>query len=335
MGKLQKEFSEFHDNIKMGTFDENKVLRDKRDLLVSELTKSLEDEVIPGTEKKLTLTKFDQGSYAMNTGITPKDEDYDIDVGIIFDITNDDYDSKKLKKLVYKVLDKVTKRKVSYNRPCITVEYSDGYHVDLAIYADNGTDTHIAWGKEFSDEHVWYKSAPKELIQWVADTSAITKESEQFRRCVKALKKWKEKVFTSNGNAAPPSIGITIQARNAFSYNEDNDLETLTGIVRVMKQSFSSKVEFIDGKINTFQNIEVKLPVAPYKDVYYKMTSKQKDNYFDRLDALLEALEAALAEGSDHEACKIIRKAFGTDFPLAEDSKATATAPYITTGQNA
>ncbi len=335
MGKLQKEFSEFHDKIKMGTFDENKALRDKRDLLVNELTNSLEAEVVPGTDKKLTFKKFDQGSYAMNTGIIPKNDDYDIDVGIIFDITNKEYDSKKLKKLVRNALDKVTKRTVTYNRPCITVEYANGYHVDIAIYADNGTDTHIAWGKEFSDEYVWYKSAPKELIQWVADTSTITKESEQFRRCVKALKKWKEKVFTSDGNAAPPSIGITIQARKAFSYNEDNDLEALITIVRAMKKSFINTTKIIDGASLNYQNINVKLPVAPRKDVYYKMTEKHKNNFYEEVDALLEALEAVSGEASDHEASKILRKVFGKDFPLAEDSKATVTAPYITTGQNA
>lgn len=335
MGKLQKEFGKFHDTIKLGTFEENSTLREKRDLLVNELTKSLEGEVIPGTETKLTFTKFDQGSYAMNTGIIPKDDDYDIDVGIIFDVTNDEYNSKKLKKLVHTALNKVLKRTVTYNRPCITVEYSSGYHIDLAIYAKNNNDIHIAWGKESSSDHTWYKSEPKELKKWVADTSTITKESEQFRRCVKALKIWKEKVFTSNGNAAPPSIGITIQARNAFAYNEDNDLKSLIAIVRAMKNSFQPKSEFIDEEFVTYQNIEVQLPVAPYKDVYYKMTSNQKNNFYERLDALLEGLEAARDEDSDHEASKVLRKIFGIDFPLAEDSKATATAPYIPTGQNA
>ena len=335
MGKLQKEFGKFHDAIKLGTFEENSTLRDKRDLLIDELKKALENELVPDTDDKLTFTKFDQGSYAMNTGIIPKNDDYDIDVGVIFDINNGDYDSKKLKKLVRDALNKVNKRTVTYNRPCITVEYADGYHVDLAIYANNGGDTYIAWGKEFSDEHEWYKSAPKELIQWVADTSDVSKESEQFRRCVKALKKWKEKVFTSNGNAAPPSIGITIQTRNAFEYKEDSDFDALLSIVRKMKNSFKSKFEYIDGTLEERKDIEVKLPVAPNKNVYYKMTSKQKHNFYEKLDELQEALEAALEEDSEHEASKILRKAFGKDFPLAEDSKATATAPYVTTGQNA
>lgn len=68
-------------------------------MLIDELTEALKDEKIPGTDNPLIFNKFDQGSYAMNTGIKPKEDDYDIDVGIIiFDITNDD--SNKLKKLV-------------------------------------------------------------------------------------------------------------------------------------------------------------------------------------------------------------------------------------------
>ncbi|MGJ3502445.1 hypothetical protein, partial [Piscirickettsia salmonis] len=78
MAKLQKEFLQFHDEIKLGTYDENQTLRDKRDLLVDELKEKLKDEQLPGTDQKLTFTKMDQGSYAMNTGIKPDSDDYDI-----------------------------------------------------------------------------------------------------------------------------------------------------------------------------------------------------------------------------------------------------------------
>jgi len=122
-----------------------------------------------------------------------------------------------LTNLVYNKLKK--QHNLEFNRPCITVKYSDGYHVDLAIYSDNNNDLHIAWGKQYSTTNrCWYKSEPKKLTQWVSDVSTETKESEQFRQCVRYLKKWKERKFSCDGNSAPPSIGLTIQARNAF-YN--------------------------------------------------------------------------------------------------------------------
>lgn len=144
MAKLQAQFMSFNDIIKMGTYEENAILKDKRDLLINELRNSLTDEKIPDTNKSLTFSKIDLGSYAMNTGVKPASGDYDIDVGIIFDITNDEYDSNKLKKLVFDKLNKNHNRTVEFNKPCITVNYTRGYHVDLAIYSKNSENHHIA-----------------------------------------------------------------------------------------------------------------------------------------------------------------------------------------------
>ena len=185
MAKLQKEFLSFHDTIKIGTYEENKTLRDKRDMLIHELTVGLKDEVIPGTKNKLAFTKLDQGSYAMNTGIKPKSDDYDIDVGVNFDINTDDYPSYELKQLVFDTINRQSNRTVEYNRPCITVKYSNGYHIDLAVYANNGSDMRIAWGKRNSEEKIWYKADPKGLTKWVGEVSTDAIEREQFRRCVR------------------------------------------------------------------------------------------------------------------------------------------------------
>ncbi len=340
MANLQNGLRQFHNDIKLKAYEENESLRNKRDLLINELTEALKGEKVPETDKSLIFKKFDQGSYAMNTGIKPKEDDYDIDidVGIIFDIKNDEYDSNKLKKLVFDKLDSQHNRTVEFNRPCITVKYSDGYHVDLAIYADNQSDIHIAWGKEHSQiNKCWYKSEPKKLTQWVSDVSSISEESKQFRRCVRYLKIWKEKHFSSDGNNAPPFIGLTIQARNVFyntcGYCKDNDLEALINIVTEIKDKFIDKYDSDTSEFKKF--ISVDLPVEPYKDVYYKMSLIQRDNFFQKTDSLLEALKAAKDEQSDYQASKVLRKVFGDKFPLAEDAKRSNKKPIITTGHNA
>jgi hypothetical protein len=336
MAKLQSEFGSFHEKIKLKAFDENEGLREKRDLLVSELKEALKDEKVPGTEKKLTFSKFDQGSYAMNTGIKPINNDYDIDVGIVFDIMNHEYDSNDLKKLVYDKLNLQHNRTVEFNRPCVTVKYATGYHVDLAIYSENDDDLHIAWGKRNSQiNRCWYKSEPKKLTKWVSDVSTEKEASAQFRKCVRYLKKWKEKHFSNLGNNAPPSIGITIQSRNAFytyGYRKDEDLNVLINIAKQIKSSFQNKY---DENNELKKNISIALPVEPYKDVYYKITLSQLDDFYNKIEALLEALEAAYAEDSEHEASKILRKVFGKDFPLVEDSKQSKTKPVVVTGNNA
>jgi predicted nucleotidyltransferase len=337
MAKLQKEFGKFHEEIKLKKFDENKDLREKRDLLFKDLGDGLKDEKIPNTTKKLTFREINQGSYVMNTGIKPQKEDYDIDIGAVFNITNDEYNSAELKKLVRDKLNKGN-RTVVYNRPCLTVEYkTEDYHVDLAVYSENNDDIHIAWGKEFANEKIWYKSEPEKLTTWVSDVSTVDNESAQFRRSVRYLKKWKEKHFSASGNNTPPSIGLTIQARKAFSdnyaYSEKNDLDALIRAVTYIKNSFQSQYDPDSEKSK--KGISILLPVEPYKNVYYKMSLIQQDNFYNKICDLLELLENVDAEESDYEASKLLQKIFGTDFPLANDTRASEKAPYVTTGQNA
>lgn len=334
MPNMQKEFDTFHEKIKLKKYDENKDLRDKRDLLIDELRDALKDEKIPGTDKSLTFRSINQGSYAMNTGIRPKHDDYDIDVGVIFNVTNEEYESGTLKKLVRDKLNK-SNRTVKYKRPCITVEYkTEDYHVDFAVYSDNNSDIHIAWGKEFSDEKLWYKSEPEELTSWVADVSTDPDKAAQFRRCVRFLKKWKEKQFNSGGNGAPPSIGLTIQTRKAFNfYDKKSDLNALITVAKYIKDSFCDEYDHASSK--WMKNIVVDLPVAPYKNVYYKMTLIQKDKFHEKVDILLEALEEAEREESAHKASKILRNVFGDEFPLVEDVKEARVMPYVTSGNNA
>ncbi len=334
MPKLQKEFIDFHDEIKLGTYDENQTLRDKRDLLIDELKQGLKDEKIPDTDTALTFTNFGQGSYAMHTGITPPDNDYDIDVGIVFDIKKGDYPPVKLKKLIRDTL-KRENRTVSIRRPCITIEYAAGYHVDLAVYAENSDDYHIAWGKEFSADPTWEKSEPKKLIDWVKDISTDANERLQYRRCVRYLKAWKEKHFSGDGNAMPPSIGLTIQAGSRFTYKEENDLDALISIISKIHNEFTN--EYHEDSDSWKKSIKAYLPVSPFNDVYDQMTLIQTNNFYKKIDALLEALETARDEGDAHEASKILQRAFGDKFPLVEKevARTSNTKPCITTGKSA
>lgn len=332
VANVQSELRNYHDQIKLGTYEENESLRNKRDLLINELRESLKDEKVPNSDSKLTFTSIDQGSYAMKTGVKPIDGDYDIDVGIVFDIENNDYDSKKLKKLVRDTLSKQYNRTVEYNRPCISVSYSAGYHVDLPIYARNNDDLHISWGKENSQDHVWYKADPEGLKKWVQEVSTDSNARAQFRRCVRYLKRWKNNNFKSSGNIAPPSIGLTIQARNNFHYYEGDDLECLIRITKGIRDSFH--LFFCSEDLNYYQVVVTNLPVEPYKNVYYKMTYKQLDEFYKKIDGLVEALEAVQVEESIVECSKILNKIFG-DFPIISEAIKSSKEPYVPTGMSA
>ncbi|NMH64454.1 nucleotidyltransferase domain-containing protein [Shewanella salipaludis] len=333
MATLQAQFKQFHDNIKLGTYEENQTLRDKRDLLINELATELKNEKVPDTDRALTFSKIDQGSYKMKTGIKPTDGHYDIDVGVIFDVTEDEYDPKKLKKLVYDIINKRNNRTVDYNKPCITVNYASGYHVDLPVYCKNSEkDVKIAWGK-MTVANEWVDSDPNGLNDWVASISTESKKSRQFRKCVRYLKKWKQKHFSENGNVAPPSIGLTLQARRHFIFSTDNDLLCLINIVEKIINDFSNDFDIKNFRI--VHSIDFKLPVKPYKNVYYKMTLNQQDVFYKKAEALLESLCAARDEDCDHEASKILRQVFGDDFPLVDKILRSDVKPVINSGTSA
>jgi predicted Rdx family selenoprotein len=99
MPAVQKQFEDFHAKVKLDDDDEKAKLREKRETLLRTLKANLGDDVP-------TFEKFDQGSYAMHTGVVPLGGNYDIDVGLIFDCKRDKYsDPVELKKRVRDALD--------------------------------------------------------------------------------------------------------------------------------------------------------------------------------------------------------------------------------------
>lgn len=311
MQDLQKHFIEFHKTIKLDNFNENETLRDKRKILLD----TLKDKI---SEDAPSFENFDQGSYAMHTGINPKDENYDIDEGLIFDTHSDAYeDPVELKKLVRDALSSGN-RIVSIRRPCVTVEYlKDGevdYHVDLAIYVKREDDDclDIAKGKENSGEEfrVWEISDPKGLIDEINNRFDDADDRAQMRRCIRYLKRWRDQKLPSG---KPFSIALTCAVNNWFQPSKDiftskyDDLEAL--------------VVFADDLINQFDENEwltINLPVEPYDDLNEKMTENQMETLKERLEELKVALLEAQNEDLEEEACKTLSKQFGDEFPVPE-----------------
>jgi len=325
MADLQKYFIEFHDDIKLT--DENEELREKRDIILKKLAQRKADEVA-------IYTTFNQGSYAMNTGVKPVNGDYDIDVGIKFDINKDDYeDPIKVKEWVYNALVGHT-RKVEVRRPCVTVTYQiDGepaYHVDLAIYSANNSDNkmYIAKGKQNSTKEYrkWEVSDPQTLINLISNKYDDNKDREQFRRVIRYLKRWRDLKFTDSGNSKPNGIGLTIAAYNLFEINKTtdyfankttyNDIEAMKTLVKKIINSFS--YEYRVEEMKFVYRLHVNLLIEPYNDTFEKMTDIQMEDFKSKLETLRDKLNEASLEFDPHEACKILAEEFGDDFPIPE-----------------
>lgn len=330
---LQKEFIEFHDNIKLD--DENKKLREKRDILLKKLKSNISKDAP-------SYTTFNQGSYAMGTGIYPEDDDYDIDVGIKFSISKDDYnDPVEPKKWIKDALDGHTK-KVEIRRSCVTVTYQENgesaYHVDFAVYAADNADKklYIAKGKPYSDKdhRYWEVSDPQGMIDTIKGKYSGD-DAAQFRRIIRYMKKWKTHNFSSSGDSAPTGIALTILAYDdGFSIKKTYDWSTgkyvyddfaaLYNLVTNIRNRFS--YSWSDEMEEMCHKITLNLPVEPYNNLFSKMTDKQMENFYQKIDKMLGKLDEVKEKTKRSEACTILTELFGEDFPVTVDKSMVGTS---------
>lgn len=310
-GKFQSSFINFHESIKLFNTDENSILRKKRDAILERMRNG-----------GLTFTSFNQGSYAMGTGVVPLNADYDIDVGIIFTGDTKPSDPLIVKRWVYdKVLGHTSN--VEWLRNCIRVQYIKAgeptYHVDLPVYwKDKQTgELSLAVGKKNSDnEHKdWQSSDPQGLINKV-NSHLSGEDRSQFRRVVRYFKRWKDSQFPKMGNAAPVGIGITVAALNGFSVAKDwgattsagyNDLQATLNLANYMRENF--KYTYNNGEYAS--RLVQTLPVSPQNDVFKKMTNQQMKEFKERLDKLSKELETAQSSYTS----SVLAAVFGPDFP--------------------
>ena len=226
MANIQTYFNKFHEVIRR-SYDDDSILREKRDLLLSDLREGLRRRFQAATIKIPRYEPFNQGSYAMGTGIAPvTGEDYDIDVGLIFHLPKENYSAVEVKRWVYEAL-RSGNRTVEIKRPCVRVQYhragEESYHVDLAVYSGGNSNrdnqTYLAKGFLGSapENQKWEISEPKGWIETFQQKFRNQEEDRnQFRRVIRFLKRWKDFNFGADGNGRPTGIAMTAYAFNWF-----------------------------------------------------------------------------------------------------------------------
>ena len=330
MADVQGQFEGFHEAIKLKRFEENQTLRDKRDIIRKKLRENLPAVFERHGEGSWEFSFRDQGSYEMGTGIKPLDGDYDIDQGLYFEVGTDVYaDPVVLKQRVHEALDGHTDD-VRIRRPCVTVFYHrDGeriYHVDIAVYSAGSQNAdskaRLAKGRENSAEEyrVWEVSDPQTLADAIFDRFTGN-DRDQFRRVVRYLKRWRDENFSEGGNAAPLGIGLTVAAydhlRPAYTdvfAGKADDLGALRALVRAILGRFTWVWDNDEQKL--VQRLSITLPVEPWSDLFAQMTNRQMGEFEEKLEALLEALDAADRSVDPVEACETLQAVFGPDFPV-------------------
>lgn len=305
MANIQQYFEKFNETIRTG-YKYNEKLKEKRNKLLDDLKCRLD----------VTFSHFNQGSYGMGTGVKPIDGDFDIDVGLLFkESDREPFDCPfRLKEKVCQALGHA-RRTIKIKRPCVTVQYyendEDKYHVDFAIYKENQYgDLFFARGKSLYDEELnWEVASPKELVNLIKEKFSEGPEREQYRRCIRALKRWKS--YRLNHKNLP-SIAITVAVYRYFKPKFHNDNKELPNDVEAL-------IDLLNNLDNCLKTKFLELPTKPNSNLLANLTDKQSQDLRVKLCKLKDDLEDSKNENrSSKDACKKMKKHFGQDFPVPE-----------------
>ncbi len=328
MADVQKQFEEFHEKIRMD-YEMASELREKREAVLKRIRKYLKDNDLPG------FREIGQGSYTMKTGTKPiEDLEYDIDVGLRFDFHEDDYTADEVRGWIYEAVKDHTQR-IEKKKPCIRVAYEAGYHIDITSYAvweENGKDQFRLARKDTG----WTPADPPALLDYVnnfreanfEDTEDNATKTDQFRRNVRALRRWNDVRMPYDSKAKPVGLAFVLLAvqrpltRATFLDSRPDDRQSLATFARSVA--------------NTLGRVVAKKPTPEYDDLFARLTDEDMGEFKLAMGTLADALEFAGRTADPVKACERLQEVFGDDFPVPE-AKDTATktrAPAIVTSSS-
>ena len=305
MANIQKQLEGFHKNIKV----ESSELREKRDKIVYHIKQSL-------SENKKTIPEvLNQGSYIYGVGIKPvSGKEYDIDVGLDFNIKSSDYDAKEVRKWVYTAIKNHT-NDVQNKGPCIRVIYQVGYHVDLVCYARYKNNNLTENFQLAHKDGYWIASDPKKIkdhIQQARESFKETKDgsgSDQLQRVVRYLKRWNDLMIAGESDDKPIGLAILLYCIKALqnpACDSQGNLDDLQALILIAERAKNSD-KICANKPDTSE------------DVFSKINKKGMEELIEKFRKLHKALLDARNSDRLEEACKIMREQFGDDFPLEKD----------------
>jgi hypothetical protein len=328
MADVQKQFEEFHEKIRMD-YEMASELREKRDAVLKRIRKYLKDNDLPA------FREIGQGSYTMKTGTKPiADLEHDIDVGLRFDFHESEHTADEVRGWIYEAVKDHTER-TEKKKPCIRVSYEAGYHIDITSYAvweEGGRDQY----RLARSDTGWTEADPLALLHYVnnfregnfAGTEDNATKTDQFRRNVRALRRWNDVRVPHESKSKPVGLAFVLLAvqrplsRATFIDGRPDDRQSLA--------TFTRSVANTDGRV------AAKKPTPIYDELFQRLSDTDMDDFKKKIGELADALELAGQTADPVNACKRLCEVFGNDFPVpeAKDTGSKTRAPAIVTSSS-
>ncbi|MFC7061042.1 nucleotidyltransferase [Halobacillus seohaensis] len=284
MFDLNSKFKTFYeDHIRLSE-DEIRSLREKKKLNVDRLKEGLKEYNEENDTSYSVVEDHEQGSVAMRSVIQHEENEYDIDVAVVFDKDSIPEGTRKVKAIIEDALKRKVPTKASPKAKtnAITVEYASGYHIDFAVYR---RDWNI-FQTEYEYEHCgseWRERHPKAINEWFQREN--DQSTNNIRKVVRLLKAYCKK---NSGWLMPGGLMLSILTAEQIQNYERLD------------RTFYETAKAIKQRLEIHQDIRT--PPNFRQSIIYKEKDKQKvKNLYSRLKKALEKLEVLFDANCDED----------------------------------
>ena len=291
----------YNEHVVLSQFDQNE-LYSKKDLNIERLKDGLKEyNEEYGTSYSL-VDSCVQGSVAMSTIVQNENNDYDIDVAVVFDYSSlEDKGAQAAKNIVANALKRKTKQfnaEPEVKTSCVRVKYADGYHIDFAVYRRKWDENACCWKYEHAGD------------KW-------------SERDLKGLSAW----FKNKNDASGGKLRMVVRLSKMFCNSRDSWVNMPSGLLQTVlcSENLRSDCSRIDevfyytmiGIIERLdERIQVYAPVDNGRDLTPRQIDKQKMiNWRNRLKSKIDDLDVLFKDDcSENEALQAWYGFFNHDY---------------------
>ena len=302
MYDLSSKLNEFYRNCVVLPSNVQNDLREKKKLNIKRLKEGLEEyNSEHGTDYKISEDRV-QGSMSMHTVVQNDENDYDIDVAIVFEkAALGEMGAQAARNLVrdalsYKMGQFAEDPEVKTS--CVRIKYAEGYHVDFAVYRRFKT---YEWQDDYEYEHAgntWTSRDLSAIDDWFKDE--IKEHGDILRKVIRL-----SKMFCKSRPSwrMPSGIIQTVLC--------DEKLDAAEGR---LDEAFYNTMKAVMSRIE--YNTSVPAPVDNGRELAGRQSDKDRiGNLHSRLETCLEKLEVLFDEKcTEHDAVDAWNQFFNHDF---------------------
>lgn len=283
MYDLSSKFNAFYREKVVLSQENRSELQNKKDLNIQRLKDGLKEYNDEYDTSYTIVETCVQGSVAMSTVVQNEENDYDIDVAVVFDKLNlGDKGAQATRNLVANALKRKTKQfnaEPEVKTSCVRVRYAEGYHIDFAIYRRTWSASNQEWEYEHAGTE-WTKRGLRDLNDWFIQQNNST--DGKLRKVIRL-----SKMFCNSRDSwvnMPSGLLQTVlcdeKLQSAYERTDELFYYTMKEIVQRLESDTQVQAPVDNGR-----------DLTPRKSDASKMT-----NWHNRLKSKLEDLDILFSD---------------------------------------